>query len=81
MTSEMCDFDKAVKRNGALVKPARTNPQRVQFFGAIAEGRDFTDIISSIYRKKVMKNRIKYYIGYDNMRMIKRIKHIFKSQK
>ncbi len=81
VTSETCDFDKAVKRNGALVKPVRTNPQRVQLFGAIAEGRDFTDIISSIYRKKVMKNRIKYYIGYDNMRMIKRIKHIFKEQK
>ena len=78
VTSEMCDFDKAVKRNGALVKPARANPNRTHFFEAITEGREFSDIINSIYRKKIMKNRIKYCIGYDNMRMIKRIRHMLK---
>lgn len=71
--SAILDFDKAVKRNGALVRPAKKNPARDRFFSRLGT-EDFSDIVHSVYSRKWLKNRVHYVIGYDNMRKIQSIK-------
>ncbi len=76
---EGLDFGKAVKRNGALVKPAKKNPRREAFFRKLAAGEDFRAAVYSLYRKKAVKNRIKYLFGYDNTRRLKALKRRIKA--
>ncbi len=73
------DFEKARKRNGALVKPVKKNPNRERFFSRL-DKKDFADIVQSIYSKKSLKNWIRYMIGYDNMRRINSIKCKFRGK-
>ena len=76
VTSVLLDYKKAVPRNGALVKPAYLNPKREDFFKRFRK-EDFLRIVFSMYKKRIIRGKLKLLIGYDNIRYIKVIKELF----
>ena len=67
------DLSAAIERNSALIRPSRKNKNRERFFSELGS-MDFIKSTRLIYKKKWIKNRIKYLIGYNNIQRINAIK-------
>ncbi len=73
VAAERLDVSAAVPRNNALVEPSVLNPMREAFFSSLYS-TDFSRLVDSCFGVMLRKNRIKAWIGYDNMKRLKRIK-------
>ncbi len=73
VVSHPLEFARAVKRNGALVKPARKNPGRERFFAAWREA-DFIRLVQNVCSRKARISRLEYLAGYDTVRAVKNLK-------
>lgn len=73
VAAERLDIDLAIPRNGALVEPAKCHPFREAFFERVFSD-DFAALVESGFGDMIQKNRIKNWIGYDNVRLLQRLR-------
>ena len=73
VAAEALDVNLAIPRNNALVEPAVPHPMREAFFSRLYS-EDFSELVDDCFGVMLRKNRIKNWIGYDNMRRLERLK-------
>ena len=71
--AKVLDINKAIRRNGALIKPARPNTNREEFFCRIND-EDFDLVVRDYFRKIIRKKKILKFIGYNNVRRLRKLK-------
>lgn len=71
--SEEIDINKAIPRNGAIIKSVKEPLLRKKFFDDL-ENKNFDELVKScLGRKKVLSNRIKGLVGETNIANVKRL--------